>query len=517
MSKQYTWEELAQHNCEETGVWVAVHDKVYDITKFLNTHPGGKEFLLLAAGRDITDLFISYHPFTDKPEKALKMYEIGTLTTRQFPRFSPDTGFYKKCSERVKQYFQDNKLSYKDPIPGAWRMTLLFIFWLIMYMCQITPLLDNIIVPAGEGFANTFMWWFSHILTGCALGWATVMFQLHIFHDSSHSAWGPNENWWKFGGRAFCETIVGSSMTSWHNQHVIGHHIYTGIFSVDPDVPVTSDGDMRLIVPQQNAKWWYKYQHIYLFALYCFYALKSRIQDFQIFSSRKNGAIPVNPLTTVEWARLISSKIFHLTLRVVIPTFAVGFGRSLALYFITSLVEGGYLVFNFQVSHVSSFAQVPAARAIPASKSFPVNDQIKGPHDTIMFNTKTTLAEGAAEKESNKHCRNSLGVTEATQEELVWDLEWAHLQVRTSVDYAWDSPFCTWMCGALNYQTIHHLFPSVGQYHYPQIGPIIKEVAKEFGIEYNYVPTFAKAFEGHAGYLKQMGEKGKLVLEIPDA
>jgi cytochrome b involved in lipid metabolism len=35
----------------------------------MDSHPGGKEILLLAAGRDITYAFDSYHPFTEKPEQ----------------------------------------------------------------------------------------------------------------------------------------------------------------------------------------------------------------------------------------------------------------------------------------------------------------------------------------------------------------------------------------------------------------------------------------------------------------
>lgn len=35
----------------------------------MENHPGGKEILLLAAGRDITYAFDSYHPFTEKPEQ----------------------------------------------------------------------------------------------------------------------------------------------------------------------------------------------------------------------------------------------------------------------------------------------------------------------------------------------------------------------------------------------------------------------------------------------------------------
>ena len=35
--------------------------KVYDISGFVSRHPGGAEQIMLGAGRDITQLFESYH------------------------------------------------------------------------------------------------------------------------------------------------------------------------------------------------------------------------------------------------------------------------------------------------------------------------------------------------------------------------------------------------------------------------------------------------------------------------
>jgi cytochrome b involved in lipid metabolism len=67
----YTWKEVAKH-CTEESVWVSVEGKVLDLTNWLNSHPGGKDMLLLMAGRDATAAFQSYHPFTDKPRKIIK-------------------------------------------------------------------------------------------------------------------------------------------------------------------------------------------------------------------------------------------------------------------------------------------------------------------------------------------------------------------------------------------------------------------------------------------------------------
>jgi cytochrome b involved in lipid metabolism len=38
-TKQYTLDEVAKH-CTETDCWIAVNEKVYDVTAFLSEHPG---------------------------------------------------------------------------------------------------------------------------------------------------------------------------------------------------------------------------------------------------------------------------------------------------------------------------------------------------------------------------------------------------------------------------------------------------------------------------------------------
>ncbi len=96
-------------------------------TEWIDKHPGGKEMLLLHAGRDITDTLQSYHPFSDLPIKILAKYEIGTLIgDSEFPVYAKDSGFYAECRHQVGEYFQKRKLDPKDGFPGLWRMCLVF-------------------------------------------------------------------------------------------------------------------------------------------------------------------------------------------------------------------------------------------------------------------------------------------------------------------------------------------------------------------------------------------------------
>lgn len=70
----YTAADVAQHN-SETSCWLILSGKVYDVTKFIPSHPGGEK-ILRWCGVDATQMF-ARHP---ESAKALKeQFYIGDL------------------------------------------------------------------------------------------------------------------------------------------------------------------------------------------------------------------------------------------------------------------------------------------------------------------------------------------------------------------------------------------------------------------------------------------------------
>ncbi|KAK3035959.1 hypothetical protein RJ639_031382 [Escallonia herrerae] len=56
LTKLYTMQEAAQHNTKE-DCWVVIDGKVYDVSTYLDEHPGGDDVLLATTGKDATDEF----------------------------------------------------------------------------------------------------------------------------------------------------------------------------------------------------------------------------------------------------------------------------------------------------------------------------------------------------------------------------------------------------------------------------------------------------------------------------
>ncbi|XP_063045078.1 cytochrome b5 [Engraulis encrasicolus] len=75
--KYYTLEEIQAHNLSK-DTWLIIHDKVYDITSFLEEHPGGEEVLLEQAGADASESFEDVGHSTDAREM-LEQYYVGEL------------------------------------------------------------------------------------------------------------------------------------------------------------------------------------------------------------------------------------------------------------------------------------------------------------------------------------------------------------------------------------------------------------------------------------------------------
>ncbi|KAL9019425.1 MAG: hypothetical protein Q9185_003317 [Variospora sp. 1 TL-2023] len=72
-----TFSDVASHNSKK-DLYLVIHDKVYDVTKFVDEHPGGEEVLLDVGGQDATEAFEDVG-HSDEAREILEGLKTGDL------------------------------------------------------------------------------------------------------------------------------------------------------------------------------------------------------------------------------------------------------------------------------------------------------------------------------------------------------------------------------------------------------------------------------------------------------
>lgn len=79
---EVTLEELKKHD-QPDDCWMAIRGKVYNVTDYLDYHPGGIEELLRGAGTNATELFDEAHSYVNYETLLQKCY-VGRLAGHDF-------------------------------------------------------------------------------------------------------------------------------------------------------------------------------------------------------------------------------------------------------------------------------------------------------------------------------------------------------------------------------------------------------------------------------------------------
>jgi len=300
------------------------------------------------------------------------------------------------------------------------------------------------------GFVYGSLW------AAALLGVARALFGINTMHASSHFAVSHQPWVWRWLDWFCFDILMGGSNIAWNYQHIVGHHQHTNVFQADPDFPVIVEGDIRRVVKEQKPQVWYRTQAIHLPILYTLLALKTRVTDAVLMSGNYMcGTIHMN-ITRSDLIWLYITKLWFVIYQFLIPLYVFGLPAKQFCYsfLIAELAAGAWLAYFFQVNHVSDGA--------------------------LYTNTKD------AKKIQ----------------------EWAILQVESTVEYSHGDPLFTFLSGTLNYQAIHHLFPSLAPHYYAELVPIVKETCKKYKVKYQVLPNFWVAAWHHIKELHRMGQMG---------
>lgn len=282
------------------------------------------------------------------------------------------------------------------------------------------------------------------------LGLSMALVGFNVMHEGGHHSFSRHK--WVNNISVHSLNFFGGSSYFWKLKHNISHHTYTNIEGMDSDIEV---GPLMRLHDNQPRYWFHRFQHFYWFVLYgATYISWVFYQDFnKYFTGRITDGMVKQTLSVKEHFIFWISKVFYVSLFLVLPVFMVGWIKTLVGYVIIHFICGLFMAIVFQLAHIVTETQFPNA-----------------------------------DPSSNKV-----------------EQEWALHQVATTANFATKNKFISWLLGGLNFQVEHHLFPKISHVHYPKISEFVKETCEQFNVKYIEYPSMMKALHAHIIHLQRLG------------
>lgn len=287
------------------------------------------------------------------------------------------------------------------------------------------------------------------------LGLFSAFTAVNLCHDAIHGALFKKAKHNKIFAYLF--NVLGANAYVWSITHNQAHHTYTNIQGHDEDIESVP---VLRMSPHQKLMKIHKHQYWYAFLFYGLATLSwVFIKDYVKFFQGAVGSIENKKHPKGEYFNLFFFKAVYYILFLVLPLVFVEMPWYLILagFFLMHFFEGFALAIIFMLAHLVEEAQ------------FPLPD------------------EGGKIENA-----------------------WAIHQLHTTADFARDSWLVSFLCGGLNFQIEHHLFPNICHIHYKPLSEIVEKTAKEYDIPYLENDSFGGAVASHVRLLKALGENEKL-------
>ncbi|KAJ8923278.1 hypothetical protein NQ315_001835, partial [Exocentrus adspersus] len=186
------WLEGRRADDGAEGLW-RIHDCLYDFSEFVDVHPGGKDWLKLTKGIDITEAFEAHH-LSPSPEKMLSRYFVSKAKqARNKPFTFEEDGFYKTLK---KEIYKELSTVPKHPIQRSKYITdALFVTYIFSAVLAVH--LKSFSVGA---------------LAGIALSMTAI---------AAHNFFHQKDNF-----RMYYFDFTFMQSRDWRISHALSHHLY---------------------------------------------------------------------------------------------------------------------------------------------------------------------------------------------------------------------------------------------------------------------------------------------------
>ena len=200
-------EEVSKHNTRNDA-WICVEGRAYDVTKYVEHHPGGWLPIANLAGKDVTDAFANYHP-ASVYQKLLPSYYVGDVIDYNVSDFVKEHRSLRQELLRTGKF--ETRLSFYVGL-GLWLASL---FFSALYMTILRPSFQEHMIGA--------------FLMACF--WQQIAF---FGHDIGHNAISHKRHVDLKTGIIIGNTTGGISLAWWKRSHNV-HHVVCNSIENDPD------------------------------------------------------------------------------------------------------------------------------------------------------------------------------------------------------------------------------------------------------------------------------------------
>eukprot|EP01006_Ploeotia_vitrea_P039417 TRINITY_DN66349_c5_g11_i1.p1 TRINITY_DN66349_c5_g11~~TRINITY_DN66349_c5_g11_i1.p1 ORF type:complete len:526 (-),score=294.35 TRINITY_DN66349_c5_g11_i1:187-1764(-) len=332
--KGVTMAEVLKHdgaNAANGGeMWTVIDNNVYDITKFVSQHPGGR-VVKLAAGRNATALLEVYHP-------TQSFGKVDQVLKNRCPLVGPlveDDEF-----EDVDDTFWVTVRNRVDKFVAAQGTTRHWHEWVIFAELAVTLLLWCYCVYHKAVTGSFLAVFFAGIFNG-----RFGLMMHHGNHGGASSSSTVNE--W-FGSLM---NLAGASDLIWMNEHNVSHHLDPNESGRDNDAEIGNP--LLRFHPALPRRSIHRFQHIYTFIGMGFGTIKWVVSDFMNFWEGAVGHVVFHP-TKKDWQFILFSKSLFFVLHVFAPWYFHGPAYALKAFLLFMATTAYYMEMIFITNHISS-------------------------------------------------------------------------------------------------------------------------------------------------------------------
>mmetsp|Transcript_4497 Transcript_4497/g.10794 ORF Transcript_4497/g.10794 Transcript_4497/m.10794 type:complete len:485 (+) Transcript_4497:119-1573(+) len=429
--QKFTWTEVKEHITPEDA-WVVYQNKVYDVSNW-HDHPGGA-VVFTHAGDDMTDIFAAFH--AQGSQAMMKKFYIGDLipesvTHKDQRQLDFEKGYRDLRVKLVMMgMFKSNKLFY------AYKCSFNMAMWATAV--AMVYFSDSFAMHLGSALLLGLFW------QQC--GW--------LAHDFLHHQVFKQRKYGDLVGVFWGDLMQGYSMQWWKNKHN-GHHAVPNLHNStavsqdgDPDIDtmpllawslkqaqsfreLRADGKDSPFVKFMIRWQAFTYFPILLLARLSWlnesfktaYGLGASTENAKLEMQRKGLQYPL-----LERAGIALHWAWVAALSSGFGRFSVGYSL---MYFLTATCSCGlFLALVFGLGH------------------------------------------------------NGMATYDATTRPDFWKLQVTTTRNITG-GHGFPQFFVDWLCGGLQYQVDHHLFPMMPRHNLAKCHKLVESFCKEWGVQYH--------------------------------